>query len=55
MSADNMDLWLKRFRALDAQEEEAVDDSSGYRALLPQAPESKARTQPETRARTSKA
>jgi len=54
MSADNIELWLKRFRTADAQEEEANDESAGYRALLPPASESKARTQPETKARTPK-
>lgn len=54
MSADNMEQWLKRFRASDAQEEEPDDQSAGYRSLLGQASEPKARTQPEAGARTSK-
>ena len=53
-SADNIDVWLKRFRTADAQEEESLDESAGYRALLHQAPEPKARPQPETKARTPK-
>ena len=69
-NTDDIDLWLKRFRASDAQEEAPVDDSAGYRALLGQPldpkartqtetkvraqPETKARPQPETRARTPK-
>ena len=52
-SADNIELWLKRFRTADAQEEE-VDDGEGYRALLGQALEPKARTQDETKAPPSK-
>ena len=36
MSADNIDQWLKRFRACDAQEEEIIDDSAHYRSLLRQ-------------------
>ena len=53
-SADDIELWLKRFRASDAQDEESGDDSAGYRALLSQALEPKGRTQPETKARTPK-
>jgi hypothetical protein len=53
-SADNIELWLKRFRTTDALEEEPLDDSAGYQALLRQASEPKARTQAETKARTPK-
>jgi hypothetical protein len=51
MSADNFEQWLKRFRTSDAQEDETADDSAGYRALLHQPSEPKARNQPETQAR----
>jgi len=29
-----MNVWLQRFAAFDAQEEEVIDQSSAYRALL---------------------
>ena len=29
-----MNMWLQRFAAFDAQEEEVIDQSSTYRALL---------------------
>jgi len=46
--------WVQRFGALDAQEEEVVDDSAHYRALLGRESEEKARratTQPEAKPR----
>ena len=52
--ADDIELWLKRFRTAQMQDEESVDDNAGYRALLGDASEPKARTQPETKARTPK-
>lgn len=53
-SADNIDVWLKRFRTADAQEEESLDESAGYRALIRQGSELKAGTEPETKAHTPK-
>ena len=40
MNADSIDSWLKRFGASDAQEEEPIDDTAGYRALLRQGSDS---------------
>ena len=30
----SVNMWLQRFAAFDAQEEEVIDQSSAYRALL---------------------
>ena len=35
--------WVKRFRVLDAQEEEVIDDSAHYRSLLGRGSEEPAR------------
>jgi hypothetical protein len=32
--SNEVETWVKRFRVLDTQEEEAIDDSAQYRSLL---------------------
>ncbi|HEY4038293.1 MAG TPA: hypothetical protein VGM15_05680 [Burkholderiaceae bacterium] len=52
--SNEVDTWVKRFRVLDTQEEEAIDDSVQYRALLVQGREEQVRrnaTQAEAKAR----
>ncbi len=34
MSEKNVNVWLQRFGAFDSQEEEVIDQSHAYRALL---------------------
>jgi hypothetical protein len=34
----SVSMWLQRFAAFDAQEEEVIDQSSAYRALLGEQP-----------------
>ena len=34
MSEKNVNVWLQRFGAFDSQEEEVIDQSPAYRALL---------------------
>jgi hypothetical protein len=33
--SNEVESWVQRFRVLDTQEEEVIDDSVQYRALLP--------------------
>jgi len=52
--SNDVDAWVQRFRALDAQDEEVIDDSAHYRALLGHGSEEQARrttTQAEAKAR----
>ena len=32
--SNEVETWVKRFRVLDAQEEEVIDDSAQYRSML---------------------
>ena len=52
--SNDIEAWVQRFRALDAQNEEVVDEGANYRALVEHASEERVRptaTQAETKAR----
>lgn len=52
--SNEVETWVQRFRVLDKQEEEVIDDSDHYRALLTHGREEQARrtaAQAEAKAR----